>query len=318
MATVDEQSRPGSATGTATTAPPAAPEREFTVRSRSQGEQIVRRFLHNKLATGALIVWVTMVVLAFVVPVFYHWKWGVRDPGHESEPPGSPGHILGTQDIGRDLLADIMRGVQRSTFIALSFVVLAGVLGVLIGSLAGYFGRIADNVLMRLVDLILTIPPLVVIALVASNFPSARTPIGVALFIAAFGWMDLARILRGQFLSLREREFVEAAHALGASDRRIIFKHLIPNSLGPIIVWSTLGAATSVILEASLTYLGYGVSGSDISLGRLVTDGAGAADSRPWLFYFPGLVLLIIVMSINLIGDGIRDAFDPSNNRVRA
>jgi ABC-type dipeptide/oligopeptide/nickel transport system permease subunit len=312
MATVQQQPQ--------TTAPAGAggPEREFTVRSRSQGEQIVRRFAHNKMAVGALVVYVTIVGLSFLVPLFYKWNFGERDPGAESKPPGTPGHILGTQDIGRDLLADIMRGVQRSTFIAISFILIAGVLGVLIGAAAGYFGRVVDNLLMRFVDLILTIPLLVVIALLASNFPTARTPLGVALFIAAFGWMDLARILRGQFLSLREREFVEAAHALGASDRRIIFKHLIPNSLGPIIVWCTLGAATSVILEASLTYLGYGVSGADTSLGRLVTDGAGAADSRPWLFYFPGLVLLVIVMSINLIGDGIRDAFDPNANRVRA
>jgi peptide/nickel transport system permease protein len=315
MATVDEQFRTGTATAPA---PPEVPEREFTVKSRSQGEQIVRRFLHNKLALSALTLYVTMVVLSFVVPLFYPWEFGQLDPGNENKPPGTPGHILGTQDIGRDLLADLMRGVQRSTFIALSFVVLAGVAGVLIGAVAGYFGRFIDNALMRLVDLVLTIPSLVIIALVASNFPQARTPIGVALFIAAFGWMDLARILRGQFLSLREREFVEAAHALGASNGRIIFRHLIPNSLGPIIVWSTLGAATSVILEASLTYLGYGVSGTDTSLGRLVTDGAGAASTRPWLFYYPGLVLLLIVLSINLIGDGIRDAFDPNNNRVRA
>jgi ABC-type dipeptide/oligopeptide/nickel transport system permease subunit len=313
MATVQQTSTsaPGGATGT-------RPDREFTVESRSQGQQIVHRFLHNKLAVGALIVYVLMVAAAFIVPLFYPWDFGERDPGFESMPPGTPGHPLGTQDIGRDLLADIMRGVQRSTFIALTFILLAGVFGVLVGAISGYFGRYVDNVLMRFVDLILTIPPLVVIALVASNFPEARTPVGVALIIAAFGWMDLARILRGQFLSLREREFVEAAHALGAADRRVIFRHLIPNSLGPIIVWATLGAATSVILEASLTFLGYGVSGNDTSLGRLVTDGAAAAESRPWLFYFPGVVLLIIVMSINLIGDGIRDAFDPHASRVRA
>jgi ABC-type dipeptide/oligopeptide/nickel transport system permease subunit len=313
MATVQQTSTsaPGGATDT-------RPEREFTVESRSQSQQIVRRFLHNKLAVGALIVYVLMVAAAFIVPLFYPWAFGERDPGFESMPPGTPGHPLGTQDIGRDLLADIMRGVQRSTFIALTFILLAGAFGVLVGAISGYFGRYVDNVLMRFVDLILTIPPLVVIALVASNFPEARTPVGVALIIAAFGWMDLARILRGQFLSLREREFVEAAHALGAADRRVIFRHLIPNSLGPIIVWATLGAATSVILEASLTFLGYGVSGNDTSLGRLVTDGAAAAESRPWLFYFPGLVLLIIVMSINLIGDGIRDAFDPHASRVRA
>jgi peptide/nickel transport system permease protein len=297
---------------------PGAVEREFTVKSRSQRQQIIRRFLHNKLAMSAVLVYVAILLVAFVGPRFYKWSYFDLDTTAYSKAPGTPGHPLGTQDIGRDLLAMLMRGVQRSTFIAVIFVALAGTLGVLIGSFAGYFGRIVDNLLMRFVDLVLTIPTLVVIIVVASNFPSFRSAFGVAVFIAMFGWMDLARIVRSQFLSLREREFVEAAHALGASDRRIIFKHLIPNSLGSIIVWATLGAATSVIIEASLTYLGYGVQGNDTSLGRLVSDGVSAADTRPWLFYFPGLVLMIIVMSINLIGDGIRDAFDPSHVRVRA
>jgi ABC-type dipeptide/oligopeptide/nickel transport system permease subunit len=305
-----------------TQAPPVVAEpqveREFTVASRSQREQIIRRFLHNKLAMGALIVYVLMVLAAFIGPMFYKWKYSDLDASALSKPPGTPGHILGTEDVGRDLLAMLMRGVQRSTLIAVVFVTLAGALGILIGAIAGYFGTWVDNVLMRFVDLILTVPLLVVVAVVASNFPNMRTPIGVAFLIAFFGWMYLARIVRSQFLSLREREYVEAAHALGASNRRIIFKHLIPNSLGPIIVWATLGAATSVILEASLTFLGYGVQGDDTSLGRLVSDGAGAAETRPWLFYFPGLVMLAVVMSINLIGDGIRDAFDPSQTRVRA
>jgi peptide/nickel transport system permease protein len=297
---------------------PATIEREFTVKSRSQRQQIIRRYLHNKIAMTATTVYVVMLLGAFIGPHLYRWGFAERDPGALSAAPGTPGHILGTEDIGRDLLALIMRGVQRSTFISVIFVLVAGTAGVLIGAVSGYFGRIVDSVLMRIVDLVLTIPTLIVIIVVASNFPGARSALGVAIFIAAFGWMDLARIVRSQFLSLREREFVEAAHALGASDRRVIFKHLIPNSLGSIIVWATLGAATAVIIEASLTYLGYGVQGNDTSLGRLVSDGAAAADTRPWLFYFPGLVLLIIVMSINLIGDGIREAFDPAQTRVRA
>jgi ABC-type dipeptide/oligopeptide/nickel transport system permease subunit len=293
-------------------------EREFTVKSRSQRQQIIRRFLHNKLAMTALVVYVGMVAGSFVAPLFYGWSFDTLDNTSLSRPPGSPGHLLGTQDIGRDLLAMLMRGVQRSTFICIIFVLVAGTLGVLVGAVAGYFSRMIDNVLMRFVDLILTVPALVVIIVVASNFPQFRGAFGVAIFIAAFGWMDLARIVRSTFLSLREREYVEAAHALGASHRRIIFKHLIPNSLGSIIVWATLGAATSVLAEAALTFLSYGVQEPDTSLGKLVADGVAAADTRPWLFYYPGLVLMIIVMSINLIGDGIREAFDPSQTRIRA
>jgi peptide/nickel transport system permease protein len=304
-------------------APPAstttAPvEREFTVRSRSQTQQALRRFLHNRLAVGALVVFLVMLVAAYVVPLFYSYDFTYQDSDALSAGPGTAGHLLGTDTIGRDLLLLMMRGVQRSIFMSVVFVVVAGAIGVLFGALAGYFGRYVDNVLMRIVDVILTVPSLIVIVVVAAAFPSARSPLGIALFIALFGWMDLARIVRSQFLSLREREYVEAAHALGASNRRIIFKHLIPNSLGQIIVWATLGAATAVIIEAALSYLGYGVQGTDTSLGRLVSDGAAAADTRPWLFYFPGIALLIIVMSINLIGDGIRDAFDPSATRVRA
>jgi peptide/nickel transport system permease protein len=297
---------------------PAAIEREFTVKSRSQTQQALRRFLHNRLAVGALVVYVGMLIVAFVGPLFYSYDFAYQDGTSLSVGPGTNGHLLGTDSIGRDLALLLMRGIQRSTFISIVFVLVAGSLGVLIGAVAGYFGRFVDNILMRIVDIILTVPILILIVVIASAFPSARSPLGIALFIALLGWMDLGRIVRSQFLSLREREYVEAAHALGASDRRIIFKHLIPNSLGQIIVWGTLGAATAVITEAALSYLGYGVQGSDTSLGRLVADGAAAADSRPWLFYFPGLAILIIVMAINLIGDGIRDAFDPSATRVRA
>jgi ABC-type dipeptide/oligopeptide/nickel transport system permease subunit len=290
-------------------------EREFTVKSRSQTQQALRRFMHNKLAVGALVVYVAILLVAFIGPHVY--KFDVTDLDVASTGPGVNGHPFGTDDIGRDLLARMMQGIQRSTYISLIFVLVAGSLGVFIGAVAGYFGRWIDNVLMRIVDIILTVPILVAIIVIANNFRSARSPLGIALFIALLGWMDLSRIVRSTFLSLREREYVEAAHALGASNRRIILKHLIPNSLGQIIVWATLGAAAAVITEAALSYLGYGVSGTSVSLGQLVSTGASAADTRPWLFYFPGVAILIIVLTINLIGDGIRDAFDPSANRVR-
>jgi peptide/nickel transport system permease protein len=294
-------------------------EREFTVRARSQRQQIVRRFLRNKVGMAGLIVFVLLLLFSLVGPLLYGVDYATQNANAQSVPPGTMGYPLGSDEIGRDLLAGLMQGVQRSLLIVLLFVVIALPLGLLVGSFAGYFGRWVDSVLMRVVDLILTVPLLAVLLVAAYNFPSARTPLGVGIILGLFGWMDLGRIVRGQFLSLREKEYVEAAHALGASNRRIVFKHLIPNALGSLIVWTTLAAATAIILEASLTYLGFGVNGSgQTSLGRLVSDGAQAANTRPWLFYFPGITLLIIVLSINLIGDGIRDAFDPSNRRVRA
>jgi ABC-type dipeptide/oligopeptide/nickel transport system permease subunit len=300
---------------------PPAPqvEREFTVKARSQRQQIVRRFLHDKVGMSGLVIFLVMLAFGFLGPVFHGVEYATQDKTHQSVPPGTAGYLLGSDEIGRDLLAGLMQGVQRSMFIVLIFVVIALPLGLLAGALSGYFGKWLDSVLMRIVDLILTLPLLVVLIVVASNFPSLRTPLGVGLILGLFGWMDLARIMRSQFLSLREKEYVEAAHALGASNSRIIFKHLIPNALGSLIVWTTIAAATAIILEASLTYLGFGVNGAgQTSLGRLVSDGVQAASTRPWLFYFPGITLLIIVLSINLIGDGIRDAFDPSNRRVRA
>lgn len=300
--------------GQVTTAPV---EREFTVKSRSQTQQALRRFLHNKLAVGALILYVAILLVAFVGPLVYGFTYEEQDSAALSAGPGTLGHPFGTDEIGQDLLARMMRGIQRSTYISVLFVLIAGTLGITVGALAGYFGKWVDNVLMRFVDVVLTIPILIAIIVIAANFPGARSALGIALFIALLGWMDLSRIVRSTFLSLREREYVEAAHALGASNRRIILKHLIPNSLGQIIVWCTLGAAAAVITEAALSYLGYGVSGSDTSLGSLVSIGAQAAETRPWLFYFPGMALLLIVLSINLIGDGIRDAFDPSANRTR-
>jgi peptide/nickel transport system permease protein len=300
--------------------PPAgAPEREFTVAARSQRQQVIRHFLRNKTGMAGLVIFVLMLAFGFLGPLIHSVPYAAQNRNAQSVPPGVKGYLLGSDEIGRDLLAGLMQGVQRSMFIVLLYVVIALPLGLLVGSLAGYFGRWADNVLMRIVDLVLTVPLLVVLIVVASNFPSARTPLGVGILLGLFGWMDLARIMRSQFLSLREKEYVEAAHALGASNGRIIFKHLIPNALGSLIVWTTLSAAKAIILEASLTYLGFGVNGANqTSLGRLVSDGVQAASTRPWLFYFPGITLLIIVLSINLIGDGVRDAFDPSNRRVRA
>lgn len=294
-------------------------EREFTVQARSQRQQIIRRFFHNKVGMTGLVVFVLMLVFAFLGPVIYGVDYSTQNVDAQSVPPGAPGYPLGSDAIGRDELAGLMQGVQRSLLIVVLFIVIALPVGLLVGSLAGYFGRWVDSVLMRFVDLILTVPLLVVLLVVATNFPSARTPLGVGILLGVFGWLDLSRIMRSQFLSLREKEYIEAAHALGASNRRIIFKHLIPNALGSLIVWATIAAATAIILEASLTYLGFGVNGAgQTSLGRLVSEGVQAASTRPWLFYFPGITLLIIVLSINLIGDGIRDAFDPSSNRVRA
>ena len=295
---------------------PAPVEREFTVRSRSQFRLAARRFVRNPLAMTGLGVFLLLMVAAFAGPSLL--PFGYEEQSDTlSAPPGTDGHLFGTDTIGRDMLALTLRGVQWSMLMCVVFVVVASVIGVVVGALAGYFGGLLDDVLMRGVDITLTVPFMVVVLVLAAAFPSARTPVGIALLIALSSWMALARIVRAEFLSLREREYVEAAHALGASNRRIVLRHLIPNSLSQITVWLTLGATVAIATEAALSYLGYGVQGSESSLGRLVADGAAAADSRPWLFYFPGVTLLLIVLTVSLVGDGIQDAFDPSRTRRR-
>ncbi len=317
-ATRNEQAavQPGAGTGG------AGIDREFTIEARSQRQQIISRFFHNKLAMTGLVGFLVLLVFGFVGPLIYGVNYVDLNSGAQSVPPGTTqgGRLypVGSDAVGRDLLAGLMLGIQRSALVVVVAVVISLSLGMIVGALAGYFGKWIDNVLMRIVDLILTIPLLVVLLIVASNFENAKTALGVALILGLFGWLDLSRIVRSQFLSLREREFVEAAHAMGASNWRIITRHLIPNSLGTIIVWTTLAAAAAILAEASLTYLGFGVGPEDTSLGRLISDGVQAASTRPWLFYFPGLLFLVIVLCINLIGDGIRDAFDPSNKRIRA
>jgi peptide/nickel transport system permease protein len=172
---------------------------------------------------------------------------------------------------------------------------------------------------MRLTDLFLTIPTLAVLLVVAARYRGSRHSwLPIVLIIAAFAWMPLARLVRGVALSLREREFVEAARAVGASNTRIIFRHILPNSLGPIIVNGTLVVAGAILVETALSFLGFGIQPPDVSLGNLISDGVQAARTRWWLFYPPGLFLLLFCLAVNFVGDGLRDAFDPQQSRVRA
>ncbi|MDQ2796823.1 MAG: ABC transporter permease [Actinomycetota bacterium] len=291
---------------------------EFGAPSKSQGRQAFERFTHSWMSMISLILFVAIIAFCFVYPQFYHWKFQNPDlrAVAQSAKPGHAGHILGTDETGFDLLARMMRGTQRDFIIMIVSTAVTLTIGITIGAIAGYFGAIADNLLMRFVDLMLSVPVLVILIIYCNRTPDIG-PVGLALAFGVFGWMGLARLVRAQFLSLKEREFVEAAHAMGASNFRIIVRHMIPNTTGTILVFGTIFAALSIVTETSLTFLGVGVHPPDTSLGLLITNGVDAADTRPWLFYYPGLVVVLIVLIVNLIGEGIRNAFDPRHNRVR-
>jgi len=209
-----------------------------------------------------------------------------------------------------------MRGAQRSILIALMVGLVSTVLGVVVGALAGYFRGWVESVLMRITDVFLTIPLLLIAAVVGQI--SGGGVVQLSLLLGLLVWTALARLVRGEFLSLREKEFVEAARAMGASSARIIFRHILPNALGTIIVNATLTIASAIILETVLSFLGFGVQSPDTSLGKLISDYQGAFQTRPWLFWWPGLFIVAIALSVNFIGDGLRDAFDPKQTRVRA
>jgi ABC-type dipeptide/oligopeptide/nickel transport system permease subunit len=292
-------------------------DREFTVAARTQRQLVVRRFLSHKLAVGSLVVFLLVVVASLIGGRF--WKYGYADITPEFSSPPSLEHPMGTDSIGHDSMAQILRGAQKSVQVALMVALLATTFGTLIGALAGYYRRWTDSALMRFTDLVLTIPPIALLAVLAANVSEkAGNWFFIGLVLAALQWTYIARVVRGQFLSLREKEFVEAARALGASDARIMFRHLLPNATGSIIVNATITVAVAILLETALSYIGLGIRPPDTSLGLLVSTGQQAATTRPWLFWFPGIFIIVIALTVNFIGDGLRDAFDPTQTRVRA
>ncbi|MGI5502901.1 ABC transporter permease [Lentzea sp. CA-135723] len=294
---------------------PQSDSHEFdATKTRTQGQLVMRRFLRHRLAMVSLGVFVFLVLFAFLGP--FIWTFDYEDVSSKSYLPMSGTHPLGTTQVGKDMLALLMRGTGYSLQIALIVAALATAIGVTFGALAGYLRGFVDTALMRLVDLLLIIPQIAVAAIVVKGFSGSWYV--VALVLAAFAWMSIARITRGETLSLAQREFVEAARACGASTSRIIFKHLVPNMIGSITVNATLAIAAAVLTEAALSFLGLGVQPPDTSLGVIVLENYGQFMNRPWLFWGPFIVLVSLSLAVNFIGDGLRDAFDPRQTKVRA
>lgn len=266
------------------------------------------RFRRNRLAVSGLI----LVLGLFAVSIFAPWL-APYDPGQidldAALLPPNPQHWLGTDALGRDVLSRIIYGSQISLKVGFVSVGLATIIGVFLGAIAGYYGGWVDNLLMRLVDIMLCFPTFfLILAVIALLEPSIWN---IMVIIGLTSWMGVARLVRAEFLSLKEREFVQAARALGASDRRIIFRHLLPNALAPVMVSATLGVAGAILTESALSFLGLGVQPPTPSWGNILTAGKDNLEIAWWLSVFPGLAILITVMAYNLLGEGIREAIDP-------
>lgn len=207
-----------------------------------------------------------------------------------------------------------MRGAQRSLMVTVIIGFIGGVIGTVVGAIAGFYRGVVDSVLMRITDFIITVPAIIIGSVVGFHFGNLGVAF-LAFYLGLFAWTGLSRLVRGEFLTLREREFVDAARVAGANNRRIIFKHILPNAVGIIIVSVTLLMSGAILLETALSYLGFGVVPPDVSLGRLISDYQESFTTRPWLFWYPGLFIVTIALCINFIGDGLRDAFDPRQRR---
>ena len=231
--------------------------------------------------------------------------------------PGVAGHLLGSDENGRDLLSRLMFGARISLTVALFAVLMEISIGTVLGAISGYYGGWVDFVIMRITDVVLSIPLLplllVITAIVAGTSNKAALNFGViVLIIGGLSWPSVARLVRASFLSLREREFAEAARALGNDDGRIIFRHLLPNAIAPIIVQATLEVANVIILESTLSFLGFGIQPPTASWGNMLANAQSNITIAPWAAIFPGLCILVTVLSINYVGDGLRDALDPN------
>ena len=312
------------------------------VEGLSQGQIVRRRFFHHRAAVIALVVLASLILFVMTsldskvgplrIPGW--WQWTVEDIPelrYEDCPGGTTGcptisidptsdafglgtHPFGQDDIGRDYFALVMNGARRSLMIMFVIGAVSGFIGVVVGSISGFYGKKVDAVLMRLVDFIQTVPT-IIIAAVIGKAAGKVGPLYLALFLGILGWTGLARLVRAQFLSLREMEFVDAARVAGASNLRIAFKHILPNAIGQIIVSVTLIMAGAILTETALSYLGFGVVAPDVSLGLLISQYESSFTTRPWLFWWPGFFIISIALCVNFIGDGLRDAFDPRQRR---
>jgi peptide/nickel transport system permease protein len=279
----------------------------------SRGRLVLRRFLRRRMALIGLLVIVLLYLMAFVAPAFAPWGYDEPDYSAFLAPP-SPSHWFGTSKIGQDVFAQVMRGLQKSLTIGLLVGVISTSISALVGATAGYVGGILSRLLMWLTDLLLVLPAFLILAIASPAF-KGKSWLLFVLLLAGFNWMITARIVRGMTLSLREREYVKAARFMGQPPWRIITKHILPNMASLLIIDATINVGGAVLAETGLSFFGFGVQPPDVSLGTLIASGTESATTYPWLFLPPAGFLGLFVLAVNLVGDGLRDAIDPSSGR---
>lgn len=267
-----------------------------------------RRFRTNRLALGGGVIVLALFIVAVLAPLLSPYNPDDIDRKHILEPPGVH-HPLGTDDLGRDVLSRMIWGARISLAVGFVAVGIATFIGMIIGALAGYYGGWLESLSMRFIDIMLSIPTFfLILAVIAFIGPSIWN---IMIVIGLTGWMSVARLVRAEFLSIKEREYVLAAKALGASDFRIIFRHIMINSMAPVLVSAVLGIAGAVLVESALSFLGIGVQPPTPSWGNILTLGKDNIEIAWWLSVYPGLAILITVLGYNLLGEGIRDSIDP-------
>lgn len=287
-------------------------DNEVSLESLSQWQLAMRRFKRHKLALVGAVIFTTIVAIAIVGPFLVPFEMmnfpGATRPGGD---PPSLEHIFGTDRDGRDVFGMTVHGARTSIMVGLGSVLIAGFVGVTVGALAGFLGGRTDNVLMRVVDVFFAIPFLFVI-LVAAQFFGQGDVFSIILIFGLLTWPLIARLVRAQFLSLREQDFVDAARAVGVSRVRIAFRHVLPNAMGPVIVAMTLLMAGNIILEAFVSFLNFGISETQATWGNSLSNAQNALSLGNWWWaFFPGMAIALTVIAINFIGDGLRDALDP-------
>ena len=309
------------------------------IEGMSQGRIVLRRFLRHRGAMVSAILLLILVILAFssegIEALGLHipgwWKYSYRFIGNVTDGGrptlsvipewlGGAGirwgeHPFGQDEIGHDTFAQVMRGTQQSLMIVFVVGVVSTFIGIVVGAASGFFRGAVDTILMRLTDVFIIIPLLVLTAVLGRTYGNSGSFV-LAIVLGLASWTGLARLVRGDVLGLREREFVDAARVAGASNSRIMFVHILPNAIGVVIVNATLLMSATILTEAAIGFLGFGVQAPDVSLGKLIYDFQTAFTVRPWLFWWPGVMIVIIALTINFIGDGLRDAFDPRQKRA--